>query len=117
VGSNPTLSASSEFRAWLWEGCPEPDPKRLTPFLTPTRTDLCWPHQVDGYGKACLPSEPRTLEGDRDARALMVRLEDLDRRLDAAGVHARERSPRVPWRRPEPPSRPSRRTSTGSWAG
>jgi hypothetical protein len=44
---------------------------------------------VDGYGKACLPSEPRMLEGDRDARALVARLEELDRRLNAAEAYAR----------------------------
>jgi len=52
--------------------------------LTPTGTDPCLAHQVDGYGKACLSSEPRTLKGDRDAGALVARLEELDRRLDAA---------------------------------
>ena len=53
-------------------------------------------HRVDGYGKACLPSEPRMLEGDRDARALVARLEELDRRLNAAEAYARGAlSPRV----------------------
>jgi hypothetical protein len=61
------------------KAAPNPDPNRLTPFLTPTGTDLCWTHRVDGYGKACLPSEPRMLEGDRDTRALVARMEKPDR--------------------------------------
>jgi len=85
----------------LQEGCPEPDPNRLTPFLTPTGTDLCWTHRGMATGRPAFPrnracSKVTATPGPwwRGWRSWTAGWTPPPKPVPG------ERSPRVSWRRP-----------------